>query len=247
MEKYFDEYVNQYNLQIPEIKIKYDHSYRVMNLNEKYAKLLNFSKEDIQLAKLIGLLHDIGRFEQFTKYHSYVDLNTVDHADYGVIQLFDEKLITKFTTNKNDYDIIKFAIKNHNKLSIPPTENKRALMHTKLIRDTDKVDIIYYLGRLKEHNYKADNTSLSKEVVEDIQNHRVIDRKNVKTNNDNIAIAFAFAFDVYNDIALEDMKRNLKYYYEQIEDCYGIFKDIYLEVNKYINDRLNERRNENVR
>ena len=40
------------------------HTYHVADNAREIAKKLNLSKEDIELAELIGLLHDIGRFEE---------------------------------------------------------------------------------------------------------------------------------------------------------------------------------------
>ena len=84
LEDIFTEYVSSYDLTNSDIKLKYNHSLRVMALSEKYAKILNFSTEDIELAKVIGLLHDIGRFEQLKIYKTYSDINSIDHAEYGI-------------------------------------------------------------------------------------------------------------------------------------------------------------------
>ena len=111
----FKNYVENFDIKNNDIKAKYNHSLRVMKLNEEYAKRLNFSKEDIEIAKIIGLLHDYGRFIQIKKYHTMQD-KKIDHADYGVKLLFEDKEIEKFNIPKNYYDIIEFAIKNHNKL-----------------------------------------------------------------------------------------------------------------------------------
>ena len=61
---YFDEYVFKYDMNDPDINYKYHHSYRVMDAMEILAIKLNLPEKDIHLAKVIGLLHDIGRFEQ---------------------------------------------------------------------------------------------------------------------------------------------------------------------------------------
>jgi len=233
----FEKYTNNYDMNDVNIKLKYDHSYRVMNLSRKYATLLGFSEKDIELATLIGLLHDIGRFEQLRVYHSYNDRRTIDHADYSVVQLFEKNEIEKFTKNKEDYEIIKFAIKNHNKYMLPEIDDERAIMHAKLIRDTDKIDILYLLGILKELNQKADDTPLSKEVTNCIKRHETVNRKYAVSKNDCIAIQFAFAFDIYNDICLEEIKTNTKYFYKQIGKE-EIFKEIYEIINNYIDERI---------
>jgi putative nucleotidyltransferase with HDIG domain len=145
----FNEYVSTYDLNNRDIKLKYNHSIRVMNLSKKYAKEIGFNEEDVKLATLIGLLHDIGRFEQLKVYNSYDDSKTIDHADYGVKILFDDNLIARFTNNKKDYNVIRDAIKYHNKLALPKLDT-RTLKFARLIRDVDKIDIVYLMGKLNE-------------------------------------------------------------------------------------------------
>ncbi len=45
-------------------KLKVVHTYHVADNARNIAEKLKLSKEDIELAELIGLLHDIGRFEE---------------------------------------------------------------------------------------------------------------------------------------------------------------------------------------
>ena len=84
--KCFDEYVFNYDMDDPDINYKYYHSYRVMEVMELLAKKLNMNEKDIHLAKVIGLLHDIGRFEQDKLYDSFKD-DKMDHGNYGEIVL----------------------------------------------------------------------------------------------------------------------------------------------------------------
>ena len=59
--KYFDSYTLNYDMSDPDINYKYYHSYRVMDLMEVLATNLKLNQKDIELAKVIGLLHDIGK------------------------------------------------------------------------------------------------------------------------------------------------------------------------------------------
>ena len=61
----FIKYTSKYDLTNKRQKGKQEHSLRVMEVSKKIAEKLNLSKEEIQLATLIGLLHDIARFEQY--------------------------------------------------------------------------------------------------------------------------------------------------------------------------------------
>ena len=39
---------------------------------------------------VLGLLHDIGRFEQARRFHTFIDYKSMDHARYGVWYLFEQ-------------------------------------------------------------------------------------------------------------------------------------------------------------
>ena len=60
----FAEYTSKYNASDPKIKLKIDHTYRVAVLAERIAKTVTGVSIDIDLAWTMGMLHDIGRFEQ---------------------------------------------------------------------------------------------------------------------------------------------------------------------------------------
>lgn len=237
MKETFDKYVNNYDLENEKIRFRYKHCLRVMELSKKYSKLLGFNDYDVELATLIGLIHDIGRFEQIKIYDSFDDSKTVDHAHFGVKILFEEGMIKSFWKNEEDYELIRFAIENHNKFKIPNIEDERIMKHAKLIRDMDKLDIVYLLGYLKDFNTKATNDDISEEFVNSIKNHHSLLYKYRKNHNDDIVIKFGYVFDIYNDICLKEMKDNLKHFYEQIGNKEK-FEEIYLEVMKYIDERI---------
>lgn len=64
VEDAFKEYTSHYDISDEKIKLKVDHTYRVAALSERIANSLGLSDEYVELAWLIGMLHDIGRFEQ---------------------------------------------------------------------------------------------------------------------------------------------------------------------------------------
>lgn len=234
----FEKYVNIYDLTKEKIILKKNHSIRVMNLCVKYAKKLGFNDEDISLAKVIGLLHDIGRFEQLKEFNSFDDSN-IDHADLGVKILFEEGLIKNFWSNKEDYELIEFAIKNHNKMKIEKTTNERYLKFAKLIRDIDKMDIIYLLGYLSELDTKPSNDLINPKIINSIKNHELSNYKDIKNINDSIALKFAYTYDINYDECLEEFKQNLYYFYKQI-NFDERFKEIFETVNKYIDERIDK-------
>jgi len=235
LEEQFDKYTSNYDLTNINLKSKYNHSYRVMNLMIKYATLLGWNQEDIELAKIIGLLHDYGRFEQYRIYNSFIDLETVDHADKSVEELFDKNEIAGFTNRVEDYDLIRFAIKNHNKLNIEYTDNKEYIKFAKLIRDADKVDIMYVLTN--EIIRKGTDEGYTEEAMEYIRNYKNIPRVCVKNDNDRILVDISFVFDLNYDVVLEDYKNNFIEFYNNIENN-SMFKEAFDIAIKYIGERI---------
>ncbi len=211
--KEFEKYVKPYDIQNAKISRKIAHSYRVVDVSEQIAKSLNLTEEDIELAKLIGLLHDIGRFEQIRIYDTFSDKDSIDHANLGVKILFEDGLIRNFI-EENKYDeIIYKAIKNHNKYAIEEGLNERELLHAKIIRDADKTDIYeIYINDLAKNVYVAynyDNISkekISDKILETVKAHKLVNRYDIKNEADKYVSSLAFVFDFYFKKGLEIVK-----------------------------------------
>ncbi|MBQ9181673.1 MAG: HD domain-containing protein [Bacilli bacterium] len=139
--KLFQRYVNKYDYNDEKIFLKVYHTYRVLDNSIEIAKSLNLSESDVWVAALIGLLHDIGRFEQITKYNTFNDLKSVDHANLGIEILKGNNFIDSFVSDKYIQNIVLTAINNHNKYKIEDNLDKKTLMFCKIIRDADKLDI----------------------------------------------------------------------------------------------------------
>lgn len=232
----FINYVSNYDLNNIKIKLKYDHSIRVMNLMMKYAKELGFDSYEVELASVIGLLHDIGRFEQLKEYDSFNDKETIDHATLGVKLLFEDNLIKKFWSNKDDYELIKFAIKNHNKLNIEKSDNEKFLKYAKLIRDTDKIDILYVYGVSDELKVRSENISISKPILNCIKNNKTVSYDLINNKNDELSVSFSYIFDINYDKCLKEFLYNLNILYNKLE-YKEKFKEIYMLINEYVKDK----------
>lgn len=125
----------------PRVQLKSDHMLRVMNNSINIATQLGLSQEQIDLAGFIGLLHDIGRFEQVKQYNTFVDKDSVNHAMYSSHQLFNNDLIRYFISDSSYDDIVRKAIENHNRFEIEDGLSEDELLQAKIIRDADKIDI----------------------------------------------------------------------------------------------------------
>ena len=199
----FEKYVKPYGRENVKICRKIEHSYIVLDVAEEIAKSLDLSEEDLELAKLIGLLHDIGRFEQIRIYNTFVDKDSIDHADLGVKILFEDNLIRKFIEDDKYDEIIYKAIKSHNKYAIENGLNQQELLHAKIIRDADKVDIyeVYIRDIASNENavFNYDNISNEKitgKVLESVKKHELVNRYDTVNEADRYVAALAFVFDL---------------------------------------------------
>lgn len=242
----FNKYVSNYDLNDEKIRLKYNHSIRVMEQMVKYAKLLDFNDKDVEIARIIGLLHDIGRFEQLKVYNTFVDNRSVDHADYSVEQLFKKNEIKLFCDDEEIYPLLEFCIKNHNKDHIEEILDERVLKFARLIRDVDKLDVMYLFGILGELNQKIKyDLPITEEVIKFVMRHETVECNVAENYNDRLVVQLAFVFDVNNDIILKEYKEYLEAYYKQLDDD-GRLNEIYDEIIKYIDERiLNYERNRN--
>lgn len=208
-EKEFVNYTSNFDLTEQHIERKVRHTFRVEEICEEIAKLLELDEEKIDLAKLIGLLHDIGRFEQYTRYKTYEDFRSIDHANLGVDILEKDNYIKKYIETEEFDKIIKKAIYNHNKYSIEEDLDEETEIFCKIIRDADKIDIMYEATCefWKDNIQDIEKQFVSKKVYEQFMNKQIIDKRYVENYLDGVIVNIALIFDF-----------NFKYSYNLIKE-----------------------------
>ena len=252
MEKAIEEfikYVEEFDLNEKPIKMKKEHSLRVMEISNRIAIDLGLEKEKIELATLIGLLHDIARFEQYKQFKTFSDIRSFDHGDYGVLLLEKDDMIRKYIgTDKYD-NIIKKAIKNHNKFSIEDGLSEEEILFSKIIRDADKLDIFYEAVTMFWENdiEKIENGQVRPEIKEHFLEGKLINKKDVsmKDGAEKIIQVLAFVYDMNFDTSFKMLYEN-KYidriigkFDFKIQDTKEDFEEIRNVANRYVEKRLN--------
>lgn len=135
----FEKYLDSYDSNNDKVRLKIIHTYGVVHAMEEICHRMQLSEEDTELARIIALLHDIGRFEQLKRFDSF-EPTTMDHAAYGVKVLFEEGMIRQFVPEDTWDDIIKISIAHHSDFCLEGITDPRTLLHARLIRDADKLD-----------------------------------------------------------------------------------------------------------
>lgn len=227
----FETYVHEFDLTNFDLERKYRHSYRVMKLIEQLARSLKLSEEDVTLACIIGILHDIGRFEQLKETDSYDD-SKFEHADFGVHYLKKSHFLEQCHVPDAWHSIIFTAIQLHNKYQIPEHLDERTLLFTKLIRDADKIDILR-LALEKNHESTGE---IRKQVIDEFYQKKQIHILPDFSKKEFVLVRLGFFYDLNFRKSFELVKEDdfLNKYYERLNrpeelKCYFDFSRDYLE------------------
>ncbi len=141
----FEGYLDGYDRENDKVRLKITHTYGVVAQSAEIAGRMRLPREDVELARIIALLHDIGRFEQLKRFDSFQP-GTMDHASFGVKILFGEakggqaKMIRCFVPEDTWDEVIRTAIAKHSDFILDGIEDRRGLLHARIIRDADKLD-----------------------------------------------------------------------------------------------------------
>lgn len=236
LKDWFINYVHTFEYDDPEIQqnidLKEQHTMRVCEEILCIGRQLGLGGDELRLAEIIALLHDVGRFEQYARYKTFMDRNSENHAELGVKTL--ERLCVLASLENATKDIILRAISYHNLFSLPQEVTESHLFYAKLIRDADKLDIWrvvtdYYHRRDSKRNEAIeldlpDTSGVSEEVYRALINKSLVKLEHVKNLNDFKLLQIGWVFDINFQPTLECVKA--RRYLEMIRDVLPASKDI---------------------
>lgn len=145
----FKSYTDAYDATNPRIALKIEHTYHVAEACDAVAREQGWSSEDIDLAWLCGLLHDMGRFEQLRRWDTFKDAESMSHAALGIEVLFGENpadapavtSIRDFIDDPAEDELIRASIAYHSDFRLPAQLDERTRSFCDIVRDGDKIDI----------------------------------------------------------------------------------------------------------
>lgn len=205
---WFDDYVSRFLSGTADdnknIMLKKEHTHRVRENALQIAKGFPLDEEDTALAEVIALFHDIGRFPQYRTYRTYRDSDSVNHAVLGARILIENKLLSKLQ-KEEQFRIVR-AVALHNVFQLPQTMDKKDLLHAKIIRDADKLDIwrifIEILNLPEKERPTAaglglpDLASYSPNVLHHLHSREMVKLSELKTINDFKLLQLAWIYDL---------------------------------------------------
>ena len=221
--KAFDAYTSKYDISDIKIRLKVDHTYRVAKITEEIAESIFTDQSYVDFAWLLGLLHDIGRFEQIKRYQTFNDEASIDHAELGADLLFQDGLIFDFFPEGfkgqlSDEDrqwlaLAETAIRAHNKLKIPEGLDELTTCFCNLLRDGDKADIFRVLAEVPFEERTTGFVGIPgqigarDEVMQYVFAHACVPRMTIRTEFETLISHACMGFELVYDKTKEIVKR----------------------------------------
>lgn len=224
----FADYTAKYNVEDAKVHLKISHTYRVAVLCEKIAKSQKCSEREVDFAWLLGMLHDVGRFEQLRKYGTFIDAKSVDHAGLSADLMFG-KAEGEFQTecyypqklrnyveeclSLEERMWMEQIVRWHSAYVLPEELSKEELFFANILRDADKIDILKVNVETpleQIYNVSTDqikNSVVTPEVMDAFAERRTILRSLKKTPVDHIVGHMALVFGLVFPESLEIVKQ----------------------------------------
>ncbi|MDU2064957.1 MAG: HD domain-containing protein [Sporomusaceae bacterium] len=203
--KAFHDYVAKFRSDDVDIQQHMDmkefHTDKVAAHCRSLAQVLQLGAADQALSELIGLWHDVGRFSQYSRYKTFNDKLSVNHAELGLVEL--ERLGWLALISEADTDIVRFAIGAHNAVKIPAAPTERHLLFAKIIRDGDKLDIFRVL-----EPFLAPPTEqgCSPQILQDLAVGKQTFFENMKTPDDRKLVRLSWVYDLNFDWTVQKVR-----------------------------------------
>jgi HD superfamily phosphohydrolase YqeK len=208
LKSWFEAYVHRFDSDNPDIQknmdLKAEHTRRVCENIVDIGRSLDLSSGDLNVADAAALLHDIGRFEQYRKYQTFVDGRSENHAALGV-KVIKENGILKDFDSASAATIIQ-AVACHNRLAVPAEGKPHFLLVLKMLRDADKADIYrvvteYYSNAAESRNQAVeldlpDTDKISDSIYEALMNGESARMGDLRTLNDFKLLQIGWIFDL---------------------------------------------------
>ena len=212
MRDYMKSYYNEDEQIQHAMLLKEAHTGRVQKIIRELAIHLGLNEEDVALAEIMGLLHDVGRFRQFTVYRTFKDHLSEDHATAGLKLMEEYRLLDGLLPWEQS--LVRFAVERHNKKAIGSAPDACHLGYAKMLRDADKLDIYHVLEPFLP---SEDGSGVSPNFIEKFVEGVQCDYTMVGTEDDKKLVRLMWAYDIYFSWTLKRIEE--RGYLEKLIHC----------------------------
>lgn len=179
----FWEHIHKYDAMDPAILKKIVHSFAVANCAFDIACHLNYNQHDRLFCYIMGLYHDIGRFEQWKLYHTYDDNKSGSHGELGV-KMFKQYInASDLGLNAEDIALLLDTIKYH--IDVYKGNDSKLLKFLKIIHSADAYSNIPNFA-LGNQDFSGVTDGYSKEIMDKFYNKEPLFNVSAKTKLDRL-------------------------------------------------------------
>ena len=207
LENWFHQYVQSFystdeQLQF-HVRLKEGHTGRVVKYAGDIANWLGLSLQEVELAKIGALLHDVGRFTQYQTYRTFNDALSANHGELGLEVLEQSGILALAGLGDKEQEIIKKTVLYHNRRFLPADIRVECSLFAKIIRDADKLDIFAMLVTDNKENKiprppeVKNRVDYSPEIIEDIFKGNLVKHAAIKTVADLMLFRLSWLYDIY--------------------------------------------------
>jgi hypothetical protein len=184
--------------------LKIEHTERVCDNIRQLARSIGMNDNHLLIAEIVGLFHDIGRFEQFRRYGTFDDRQSADHASLGIAVLHRAAVLDDL--DEDETAIIIDAVRFHNAPWLPADRPPSTMTFMRLIRDADKLDIwkvfadYYRRGQLPEPaivQHLPDVPSWQDAVIDAIGRQQKATLRDMRSLNDFKLLQLSWVFELH--------------------------------------------------
>ena len=142
------------------LQLKVSHTFQVVRLAEKLAKREPaFADPELAHAlRVSALFHDVGRFEQFCRFHTFADNLSCNHGVLGARIIREQHFLHR--ESQETRMLILAAVAAHNRLSVPQALAGPLRPVLLGLRDADKLDILRVMADNLAPGKRGDGTVL---------------------------------------------------------------------------------------
>jgi len=227
--------------------LKREHTLRVCDNILTIAGELSFTSDELPVAKTAALLHDIGRFEQFQQYRTFMDAKSVNHAELGLEIISRYRVLDGIAADEKTQ--ISNAVAWHNLAVLPDSQDACSVVLAKMLRDADKLDIwkvvTDYLNTKNVAKNEAiefslpDTPGFTPVIYADLFKNGIVKTAHLQNLNDFKLLLVGWVFDLNYNISTQLLKE--RGYLDAIRSVLPQNEEInrlFTHVNDYMNKKL---------
>lgn len=185
--------------------LKIQHSMQVLENARHIVEGEKFDAPTARLCLLAALYHDVGRFEQYLRYHTFKDSKSCNHGQMGVRILKAQGCLAH--ESPENRKLVMAAVGMHNRFALPAHTPALVALVTNVVRDADKLDILRimdeHLNAPGPYNpsvvlQQPDNPTIaSPAIIQAVYDHRVAAYADLCCVNDFRLLLGTWFFDLH--------------------------------------------------